>query len=215
MLFLTVKILNDSRGIKDDQHADMKDAFVAEYEKVAQKERVTKIIYETYNQELKRQMDKLRQKKIEKEELVAEEERLAAEARLKAIEQAALEEEKDAQRKSKKLRAATTRDKKKRTKPPVKDVMGMNSPKKFKEESMRESSIAKVDSILKEQFSLQTNRVESDAQIVSSNRGGNATSIHRSGSLRASAKMLSSVQNKTVKVPMGNDLSQKSSLSRR
>jgi hypothetical protein len=120
MLFLTVKILNDSRGIKDDQHADMKDAFVAEYEKVAQKERVTKIIYETYNQELKRQMDKLRQKKIEKEELVAEEERLAAEARLKAIEQAALEAEKDAQRKSKKTQSSHDKRQEEENKAPAK-----------------------------------------------------------------------------------------------
>jgi len=176
---------------------------------------VIKIIHETYNQELKRFMAKLRQKKVEKEEQVAEEERLAEVARLKAIEQAAIDAEKEAMKKSKKLRGATTRDKKKKTKPPVKDVMGMNSPKKFKEEVKRESSIGKIDTILKEQFSLHTNRVESSAKVMNSNRGGNATSIRRSGSLRASAKMLSSIQNKTVKVPVGNGLSQNGSLSRR
>lgn len=62
----------------------MRQAFEREYEQIAQGERVSKIIHETYIQEMKRFKDKLRQLDEQQREQAAEEERLAEEALKKA-----------------------------------------------------------------------------------------------------------------------------------
>ena len=48
------KSLLASRGITDEQHEQMKDKITAELEQVLQKERIVKIIHETYVKELLR-----------------------------------------------------------------------------------------------------------------------------------------------------------------
>lgn len=53
--------LQEQLDAKDEQHALVRQAFEREYEQVAQGERVSKIIHETYIQEMKRFKDKLRQ----------------------------------------------------------------------------------------------------------------------------------------------------------
>jgi hypothetical protein len=62
----------------------VRQAFEREYEQIAQGERVSKIIHETYIQEMKRFKDKLRQLDEQQREQAAEEERLAEEALKKA-----------------------------------------------------------------------------------------------------------------------------------
>lgn len=42
------------RGVKDGQHDQMRDAFNLELSKVEQKDRITKIIHETYVKEIQR-----------------------------------------------------------------------------------------------------------------------------------------------------------------
>ena len=72
-------MIHEQRFVKDEQHAFELQAFNSEYESVAQKQRVSKIIYDTFVQEMKRFKDKLRKIDIDLKEKALEEERLASE----------------------------------------------------------------------------------------------------------------------------------------
>ena len=103
-----VKQLWSDRGVKDGQHDLQRDAFNAELAKVEQKDRITRIIYDTYVKEIQRVKEKIAddEAKAIAEAQLAEERRLAQ----LALEKLA-EEKKQKQVKHKKNTSLTAKPK--------------------------------------------------------------------------------------------------------
>lgn len=123
-----MRVLKDRLSDKDKMHESVKASYQREYEEFAQKERVAKIIYDTYQTEMRRFKEKQRElalQQVEQEE----------EARLKAEEETKSVPDKDVKKASKKAKRSVK----------TADMLGMNSPKKFRQESTK-PPVQKLDS---------------------------------------------------------------------